>query len=89
MPFTLNDFADALQQMQKQFDLRDVLRTSPGYEHVDFDPNTDARRDVAMIQSMTTDEREFPEQIIRIELDGLLPAAGPSLKMSTTSSASS
>lgn len=62
MPFTLNNFADAMQQIQKPGGTRGVMRTVLP-EHMVADHDKDFRRCLAIIRSMTKDEREYPEQI--------------------------
>src|SRR4051794_586745 len=64
MQFTLNDLADEIQQIRKLQGTCGILRQLlPDGTTLDVDINRDLRRVLAIIGSMTNDEREYPEQI--------------------------
>lgn len=62
--FTLQDFLDQMQQVKKMGPLKNLLELLPGVgsalKDVDI-PEKDLKRTEAMIQSMTTEERNNPE----------------------------
>lgn len=62
MSFTLDDFVDAAEQMLRLPNCVGIPGIPPGMQSEEL-LRKDLRRVVAIIQSMTRDERAFPDQI--------------------------
>ena len=71
--FTLDDFLKSMEQITKMGPMKTLMKMIPGMGQIsaaldaagDMDPDKDVKRLRAMIQSMTTDERQNPDKIDR------------------------
>ncbi len=67
--FTLDDFRDQLQQMNKLGPMQKIMGLIPGMGGLadsldDFDPEQDMKRLVGIINAMTSEERSDPSRVI-------------------------